>query len=90
MKMAIEQGMADAWKDFAGLRTRIEANEVKSGELFGTREYLKSNYLNRMAGAVLGIYANSEQEAMYPPYAVHALFAQASHVVRETLPAIGR
>jgi hypothetical protein len=45
---------------------------VKSGDMFGTREYLKNNYLNRMAGAVLGIYGNSKQEAMYPIYAVDA------------------
>jgi hypothetical protein len=70
MKAAIEQGMADAWADFAGLRKRIDAKEVTSGEIFGTREYLKNNYLYRMAAAVLGIYGNSKQEAMYPIYAV--------------------
>ena len=37
---------------------------------FGTREYLKNNYLYRMAAAVLGIYGNSKQEAMYPVYYV--------------------
>ena len=45
---------------------------MTSGDLFGTREYLKNNYLYRMAGAVLGIYGNSKQEAMYPVYAVDA------------------
>ena len=40
--------------------------------MFGTREYLKNNYLYRMAGAVLGIYGNSKQEAMYPVYAIDA------------------
>ena len=38
--------------------------------MFGTREYLKNNYLYRMAAAVLGIYGNSKQEAMYPVYYV--------------------
>ena len=38
--------------------------------MFGTREYLKNNYLYRMAAAVLGIYGNSKMEAMYPIYAV--------------------
>ena len=33
---------------------------------------MKNNYLYRMAGAVLGIYGNSKQEAMYPVYAVDA------------------
>ena len=40
--------------------------------MFGTREYLKNNYLYRMAAAVLGIYGNSKQEAMYPIYCVDA------------------
>ena len=69
MKTAIEQGMADAWADLADLKKRIDAKEVTSGDLFGTREYLKNNYLYRMAAAVLGIYGNSKQEAMYPIYA---------------------
>ena len=72
MKAAIEQGMADAWTDLANLKKRIDAKEVTSGDLFGTREYLKNNYLYRMAAAVLGIYGNSKQEAMYPIYPVDA------------------
>jgi hypothetical protein len=66
LKIAIEQGMADAWADLASSQKRIDAGEVTSGDLFGTREYLKNNYLYRMAAAVLGIYGNSKQEAMYP------------------------
>jgi hypothetical protein len=65
---AIEQGMADAWADFAGLEKEFAAGKVTSGDVFGTREYLKNNYLYRMAAAVLGIYGNSKQEAMYPVY----------------------
>jgi hypothetical protein len=70
MKAAIEQGMADAWADLANLEKRIDAQEVTSGDVFGTRELLKNNYLYRMAAAVLGIFGNSKQEAMYPIYAV--------------------
>jgi len=70
MKTAIEQGMADAWANLADLKKRIDAKEVTSGDLFGTREYLKNNYLYRMAAAVLGIYGNSRMEAMYPAYTV--------------------
>ena len=69
-KAAIEQGMADAWADYAALQERIDAKEVTSGDTFGTREFLKNNYLYRMAAAVLGIYGNSKQEAMYPIYSV--------------------
>ena len=50
MKMALEQGMADAWADLEGLKKQIDTGKVTSGELFGTREYLKNNYLYRMAG----------------------------------------
>ena len=70
MKTAMEQGMADAWADLAKLQKRIDAREVTSGDMFGTREYLKNNYLYRMAAAVLGIYGNSKQEAMYPVYGI--------------------
>jgi hypothetical protein len=70
LKDAIEHGMADAWVEFANLKKRMDAGEVTAGELFGTREYLKNNYLYRMAAAVMGIYGNSKQEAMYPLYGV--------------------
>ena len=69
-KKAIEEGIADAWVDLEGLKKRVDAKEVTSGDTFGTREYLKNNYLYRMGAAVLGIYGNSKQEAMYPVYAV--------------------
>jgi hypothetical protein len=73
IKTAIEQGMADAWADFANLqKQKIDTGEVTFGDLFGTREYLKNNYLYRMAAAVLGIYGNSKQEAMYSGYFVDA------------------
>jgi hypothetical protein len=68
MKTAIEQGMADAWTDFGGLLAQVKAGKVTSGDLFGTRRYLKNNYLYRMGGAVLGIYGNSKGEAIYPTY----------------------
>lgn len=69
---AIGQGIADAWADFAALKEQADAGEVGSGDVFGTREHLKNNYLYRMAGAVLGIWGNSEAEAMYPSYYVDA------------------
>ncbi|MBB4307350.1 MULTISPECIES: DUF1254 domain-containing protein [Rhizobium] len=73
MKTAIEQGMADAWADLANLqKTEINTGKVTMGDVFGTREFLKNNYLYRMAGAVLGIGGNAKQEAMYPVYSVDA------------------
>jgi hypothetical protein len=73
MKKAMEQGMADAWKEYDDFkRTQIDTGKVTSGDLFGTRAVLDNNYLRRMAGAVIGIYGNSKQEAMYPVYAADA------------------
>jgi hypothetical protein len=71
-RTAIEQGMADAWQELAALQKRLDAKEVTLGDMFGTREYLKNNYLYRMAAAVNGIYGNSKQEAMYPVYSIDA------------------
>jgi len=72
IQAAIGQGIADAWTDFSKLKKRVEAGEVGSGDVFGTRAYLKNNYLYRMAGAVFGIWGNSAQEAIYPTYLVDA------------------
>jgi hypothetical protein len=72
IKTAMEQGMADAWAEHAALQKRVNAGEVSTGEFFGTRAFLKNNYLYRMAGAVYGIYGNSREEALYPSYAVDA------------------
>ncbi len=70
---AMKQGIHDAWtQDFAQLKKKIDVGEVTSGDLFGTREYLKNNYLYRMTAAVLGIFGNSEHEAMYPIYTTDA------------------
>jgi len=71
-KTAIEQGMADAWAAFAVLKKDFEERKLSSGDVFGSRQYLKNNYLYRMGAAVLGIYGNSKQEAMYPAYYVDA------------------
>ncbi|MGZ6249408.1 MAG: DUF1254 domain-containing protein [Syntrophales bacterium] len=71
MKTAIEQGMADAWAAFAEFKkTKFDTGRVTSGDVFGTRQYLKNNYLYRMAAGVIGLYGNSKQEAMYPFYGV--------------------
>ena len=72
MKTVIEQGIADAWEAQAALKQLVDAGEVTSGDMFGTREYLQNNYAYRMAAAVLGIYGNSKQEAMYPVYMTDA------------------
>src|SRR5580658_7557398 len=70
MTKAIKDGRADAWADFAGLLKQFDEGKVTSGDVFGTRAYLKNNYLYRMGAAVLGIYGNSKEEAIYPIYGV--------------------
>ncbi|MCB1076542.1 MAG: DUF1254 domain-containing protein [Verrucomicrobiae bacterium] len=71
LREAAEEGMADAWREFAEFkRTQIDTGKRTSADGFGTREFLKNDYLARMASAVLGIYGNSKEEAMYPAYFV--------------------
>jgi hypothetical protein len=72
MKKAIENGMADAWQAFAEAKNQVDAEKVTTGDILGTRQYLKNNYMYRMLAAVLIIYGNSKEEAMYPIYTVDA------------------
>jgi hypothetical protein len=56
--------------------------------MFGTREFL-NDYLYRFAGAKLGLYGNSGEEAIYLAYFVAATGAQADaskHGYRLTFP----
>jgi hypothetical protein len=41
LRKAIEEGMADAWAELAGLKKRVDAGEVTAGDIFGRRTYLK-------------------------------------------------
>ncbi|MFM9107049.1 MAG: DUF1254 domain-containing protein [Chloroflexota bacterium] len=51
----------------------IEVGAVAgSGDLFGSREFLRGRYLDRAAGDRLGIYGNAREEAYYIPYKVDA------------------
>jgi hypothetical protein len=72
IQAAIGQGMADAWADFGKLKKRGDAGEIGTADIFGTREHLQNNYLYRMAAAALGLWGNSEAEAIYPAYWVDA------------------
>lgn len=66
---ALEQGMADAWDEFAAFKkAQIDTGLKTASDGFGTREYMRNDYLSRMASAVLGIYGNSKEEAVYPAY----------------------
>ena len=71
LRKAFEDGMADAW---AALReykeTQLDTGKKTSADGFGTRAALKNDYMSRMSAAVLGIYGNSKDEALYPVYFV--------------------
>jgi hypothetical protein len=68
MRKAVEDGMADAWLEFDELGKQVAAGKVTSGDIAGSRAYLKNNYLYRMRATVGGIYGNSKEEAIYPVY----------------------
>ncbi len=67
MTTAIEQGRGDAFVAFEGGVKELQDGKLTSGDVFGTREFMKNNYLNRWL-ATIGIYGNSKMEAMYPIY----------------------
>ena len=70
VRKAIQEGMADAWRACRLLDRQLATGELTSGDIFGTRAYLKNIYLYRMLGAVDGIYGNSKEEAFYPTYLI--------------------
>jgi hypothetical protein len=72
LQKAVTDGIADAGVDMAGLMKQINADQVSSSDFFGTRDFLKGNYLYRFAGAKLGLYGNSGAEAIYLAYFVDA------------------
>ena len=71
MLKAVEDGMSDAWAEFKTYKeTELDTGKRTSADAFGTREFLHGDYLARFSGAVLGIYGNSKDEAIYPLYFV--------------------
>src|SRR5271156_4308235 len=74
IQQAINDGIKDSDADVAAVIKKINTDRISSGEMFGTRDFLKDNYLYRYAGAKLGLYGNSKQDALYFGY-----FVDASH-----------
>ncbi|WP_213954528.1 DUF1254 domain-containing protein [Variovorax sp. dw_954] len=69
MQEVLAGGIADGKAQFAQFKkTKVDSREVASGDFFGTRAFLKNNYLYRYTGAALGIFGNSAEEASYPAY----------------------
>jgi len=86
LRAAVTDGMADAWNTFKEFKkTQLDTHKRSSADCFGTREHLKGSYLDRMAGAVLGIYGNSKEEAIYPAYFIDSQGKPLSGASRYTL-----
>ena len=60
---ALKAGMEDGQKAIDAKRATLGG---KSDALFGTREFLKNDYVARATGTQVGIGANSREEAIYP------------------------
>ncbi|WLH87609.1 DUF1254 domain-containing protein [Pseudomonas sp. FP2338] len=70
-RKALEEGIADGRAEFAAFKKdKVDTHQVTSSDLFGSRDRLKNNYLYRYAGANLGIFGNSTDEAIYMTYFV--------------------
>ncbi|WP_149137760.1 DUF1254 domain-containing protein [Cupriavidus campinensis] len=73
VQKAMVGGMADGKSQFVEFnKTQLDTRKLTSGDLFGTREHLKNNYMYRYAAAALGIFGNSAEEAIYPGYFLDA------------------
>jgi hypothetical protein len=70
IQQAINDGIKDSAADLDTVMKKINTDQVSSGDMFGTRDFLKGNYLYRYAGAKLGLYGNSKQDALYFGYFV--------------------
>ncbi|OYR15005.1 DUF1254 domain-containing protein [Brucella thiophenivorans] len=64
-KTALQAGMIDGQKEIDARRSSLGGN---IDQLFGTREFLKNDYVARAVGTQVGIGANSREEALYPIY----------------------
>ena len=68
IQQAIQDGIKDSDADLAIVMKKVNTDQVSSGDMFGTRSFLNGNYLYRYAGAKLGLYGNSKQDALYYGY----------------------
>ena len=64
---ALKSGLADGQAAIAAVMPK-----AKSADIFGTRAYLKNDYLKRAVAAKVDLYGNSKEEALYPLYLTDA------------------
>ena len=69
-RTALLAGLQRGQKKLAelSLDTHFLGREVTAGDLFGNRAFLGGDVRRRDVGALLGIYGNSREEALYPIY----------------------
>jgi hypothetical protein len=82
MQTALKDGMADGQKEIDAKRASLGG---KTEMLFGSRDFLKNDYVARATGTQMGIGANSREEAMYPILSVDAEGAPLNGSQRYTL-----
>ena len=71
VKAAIPKGIEKAWASLQDRKVNfLDKGLIKSSDGFGSRKEIDGRYLDRMMGAVFGIYGNSAEEAIYPAYFV--------------------
>lgn len=66
MQSALSSGIADA----KAAIDSAAATMTSSMGYFGTRAFMKNDYLKRSVAAKVGLWGNSQQEALYPLYQV--------------------
>ena len=65
MRAALTAGMVDGQREIDARRAKLQG---RTDTLFGSRPFLKNDYVARATGAQVGIGANSRDEAMYTIY----------------------
>jgi hypothetical protein len=80
IQKAIEEGAQEGLAMIKEFGAKESKDPLASGKIFGTREFLnksakvnyslKDLYILRATGALMGIYGNSGEEAIYPTYLV--------------------
>jgi hypothetical protein len=79
---AIDAGVADAKAEMS----EKAKTTLSSNGLFGSREFLKDNYLTRAIAAEKGLYGNSIEEAWYGGYVGDGNKGSMIHFSKEALP----
>jgi hypothetical protein len=79
---AIDAGVKDAREQMAEVSKRT----LSSNGLFGSREFLKNDYMRRDIGAEKGLYGNSIEEAWYGGYLGDGKAINRIHFAKDQLP----